>query len=259
MTVGVHEKYDPNGQHPVEYLFDELAGFDYPDGVVPVPKRIPGTAFFPGGSGLWRERPNGPLPPMPIGKVMVLGNYFDSQKGYRKSLQMGNELHTPTWNSLRPLLGSAGIRLRNCFFTNVYMGLSVGDESNMGPSPGAKDPEFRGRCESFLVTQIAVQKPQLILVLGGVAREFITSQSSDLAAWTRCESFPKLDDSGPVKCGVRFHDSQGQAGPATVVVALVHPCMRGSNLRWRRYRGSTKNDAELAMLRDALEAVRTSE
>jgi hypothetical protein len=35
----------PSARHPVEDLFDELAGFDYPEGVIPAPKRIPGTSF----------------------------------------------------------------------------------------------------------------------------------------------------------------------------------------------------------------------
>lgn len=37
------------GQHPVEYLFEGLKTVEpYPQGVDPVPERLPGTAFFPG-------------------------------------------------------------------------------------------------------------------------------------------------------------------------------------------------------------------
>ena len=249
MTSGVREEGAPSGQHPVEHLFDVLSGFSYPDGVVPVPKRISGTAFFPGGSGLWREEPRAPLPPMPIGKVMVLGNYFDTEDGYRKSRQNGDELHTPTWNNLLPLLGSAGIRREQCFFTNAYMGLSVGDR-NTGPSPGARDPEFKRRCESFLIEQIAVQKPRLILTLGRFVPAFIAALSPGLAAWRRCASFSELDDSGPLKQDVQF---DGAVDLATVVVALVHPSLRKGNVWRRRYQEWTGNDAELAMLKKAVE------
>ena len=60
-------------------------------------------------------------------------------------------------NGVLPLLESAGIQREECFFTNVYMGLSAGD-SNTGPSPGAKNREFKRRCESFLTEQIAIRQ-----------------------------------------------------------------------------------------------------
>ena len=58
----------------------------YPKGVVPVPERLPGTAFFPGAAGLWAFDPDAPLPPMPVGGVMVLGHDFYSEAGYRRFL-----------------------------------------------------------------------------------------------------------------------------------------------------------------------------
>ena len=239
-----------SGQHSVEHLFGLLKGFSYPDGLVPVPQRIPGTAFFPGGYGLWRKTRGG-LPPMPCGKVMVLGNNFDSECGYRKSLQKGDELHTPTWQNLLQLFGSVGIRPEDCFFTNAYMGLLASCPSNTGESPGARNSTFRKCCESFFAEQIAVQKPRLILALGRFVPEFIAPLSRDLAEWTEWRKWSGLDVSGPVK---RVHfDFDDTGEQMTTVVALVHPSMRRSNLRWRRYRGRTGNEAELAMLKDALE------
>ena len=67
-------------RHPVEYLFDRLQNISYPDGLDLVPAKISGTAFFPGGYGLWREEGR-PLPPMPCGKVMVLGQDFGKKEG----------------------------------------------------------------------------------------------------------------------------------------------------------------------------------
>ena len=64
----------------------------YPAGVVAVPQPIPGTAFFPGGYGLWRPDASEPLPPFPKRGVMVLGHDFDSQSGYRESLARGHAL-----------------------------------------------------------------------------------------------------------------------------------------------------------------------
>jgi hypothetical protein len=73
--------------HPVERLFALLATFGpYPKGVVQMNGRIGGTAFFPGGAGLWNTRPGEPLPPMPMGGVMVLGHSFDCETSFIASL-----------------------------------------------------------------------------------------------------------------------------------------------------------------------------
>lgn len=43
-----------SGVHPIETLYQLLDHFGlYPLGVVPITRHIEGTAFFPGGSGLW--------------------------------------------------------------------------------------------------------------------------------------------------------------------------------------------------------------
>ena len=50
-----------SGRHPIEYLVDGLQNISYyPGWTRPGPDRISGTAFFPGGYGLWRED-GGPL------------------------------------------------------------------------------------------------------------------------------------------------------------------------------------------------------
>ena len=73
------DMHSPSGQHRVEYLFGRLKDIDYPDGVVPVPEKISGTAFFPGGYDLWREERCGCLPPMPRGGDDGLGQDFHTE------------------------------------------------------------------------------------------------------------------------------------------------------------------------------------
>jgi len=92
--------------HPVDRLFDKLWEISrYPDGVVPVAQRIEGTAFFPGGAGLWGTEPDTPLPSMPIGQVMILRHDFDIEVGYLWSLaHRGENLKSPTWKTLLWLL-----------------------------------------------------------------------------------------------------------------------------------------------------------
>ena len=120
-----------------------------------------------------------------------------------------------------------------------------------GQSPGAADPEFVKRCESFfLEKQIAVQKPRLILALGKYSIKFIAQLSPDLAEWKKCKTFPQLDDSdlGPLVKKVRFNGSK-----PTTVVALLHPSTRHGNARHRgSYKGQSGIDAELKMLKRAL-------
>ena len=238
-------------RHPVEYLFDRLQNISYPDGLDLVPAKISGTAFFPGGYGLWREEGR-PLPPMPCGKVMVLGQDFGKKKDHKKALCVGHERDTPTWRNLLRLLKGACIPPQDCFFTNAYMGLRT-NKSSTGPSPGTRDERFRERCRSFLVEeQIAVQEPKLILVLGLEPAALIASVSSDLAAWRKQHAAWGWNDlyaAGPLK-------HAGFGGPVrrlTTVVALLHPSgyNLGNNLACRRYRGYTGMDAELELLREA--------
>lgn len=277
-------------QHPIEIkdLFNahkRVAPYP-PGGVVPgrrievrktigVKKMIDGTAFFPGGSGLWntplkKALPcslqdfydffvNSEPPTMPIGKVMVLGNYFDTKAGYEESFEnRGENLNCNTWRYLLEYLHRIDLRPKDCFFTNAYMGLKVGlckEDSNMDECPGAYDEGFRERCRLFLAKQIAIQTPSLILTLGRFVPRLLAPLSPKLAeldAWKKWQNFKKLDaDKVPLVDNVRFKDSEKQP---VVVVALVHPAGRnmGNTLKNRHYCEEKGKDAELAMLKDAL-------
>src|SRR6266851_1068389 len=102
--------------HEAETLWNELSSVEpYPEGVLAVPEPIVGTAFFPGGFGLWNPAATKPLPPMPRGGVMVLGQDFHSEHGYRESLHLGFESPTqPTWFWLTRLLAQGGIAPERC-------------------------------------------------------------------------------------------------------------------------------------------------
>ena len=191
------------------------------------------------------------MPPMPSGKVMVLGQDFGKKTDYRTALRVGHELDTPTWRGLRRLLKGASIPPQDCFFTNAYMGLRTNGTS-MGPTPGARDESFRERCRSFLMEQIALQEPRIILVLGLEPADLIASVSSDLGAWRKKHSrwgWNDLYSAGLLK---NADIGQGLAQRVTVV-ALLHPggYNLGNNLARRRYRGHTGMDAELVLLREA--------
>jgi hypothetical protein len=236
--------------HPVIQLWSaHNPRSGYPAGVEPVPEPIPGLAFFPGGWGLWGAKPNLALPPMPIGGIMVLGHDFHSRSGYEKSLSLGGEpLTLPTWRNLLTVLRAAAIPPKICFFTNLYMGLRSGDATT-GVFPGASDPTFRRYCQDFLLTQLDVQRPRLIITLGVQVPPVVAELSDQLAPWMARPSIRHIDNVGSLRTGVEF---RGLRGFSTVVAALLHPSLRQASLRHRRYQTLVGGDAELALLRDAI-------
>lgn len=237
-------------QHPAERLWSRHhPPLGYPTAVIGVPTPIPGVAFFPGGYGLWRPDIELPLPPFPVGGVMVLGHDFHSEDGYRASVVRTRESETqPTWRVLLTLLARADIDPATCFFTNVYMGLRAGHVTT-GPFPGACNEPFVAHCVDFLGEQIAMQRPSLILTLGINVPPLISRLSPALADWSTGRGLKHLDRVGPVRTGVRIG---GPEGALTNVVALTHPSMRHASVRHRSYGGRAGDAAELLMLREAI-------
>lgn len=243
--------------HPVEQLFSEMSIVaPYPDGVIGVPDRIPGIAFFPGGAGLWGAKPDAPLPEMPVGGIMVLGHDFHSESGFRASLAQRTEFPdsprsgyrtSPTWTKLLKLFDEAGVSRERCFFTNAYMGLRQGD-GTMGVFPGSYDSGFVDRCQGFFRRQVEVVRPSVILSLGIQVPRFIAPLSPELGRWAQVRSFSELDKAGAIVQDVSFGDD---LAPRCTVTALTHPSMRLSNVRHRRYAGLEGHMAELRLLLDA--------
>lgn len=248
--------------HPIDELFTALAMVaPYPLGVIPVPDRIPGTAFFPGGAGLWDVDPDADaLPAMPIGGVMVLGHDFHSETAFRASLAQRTEVPrvprdgyrmAPTWLALQRLFADAGIPLARCFFTNAYMGLRAGTQTT-GPFPGARDAGFVARNRQFLLRQLAVQRPALVLTLGTWVPAFLAPLSPQLASWQSARSLAAIDAAGPLASSVTFPGTAPKA-PACTVAALTHPSLRGPNVGRRQYAGAVGHAAELTLLAAAMQ------
>ncbi len=237
-------------KHAVEGLWSKHApSRGYPKGVVPVPKPIPGIAFFPGGYGLWRPDPSLPLPAMPTGGIMVVGHDFHSVVGYRASIKRGRESETqPTWRVMLDVFARAGISPETCFFTNVYMGLRAG-RATTGPFPGASDQSFVEHCLRFLALQLRVQRPSIVITLGVNVPPLLGRLSPALAEWTTGRGIKHLDTAGPVRRAVTFPEAPGFT---TNVVALIHPSLRHASIRLRRYGRHEGDAAEIQMLKDTL-------
>lgn len=248
----------PDSHPAVELWSAHHPAHGYPSGVEAVPEPIPGLAFFPGGWGLFGAKRDAPLPPMPTGGIMVLGHDFHSRRGYDESMRLGGErLTLPTWRSLLSVLEASNIPPETCFFTNLYMGLRCGEKTT-GVFPGASDVAFRRHCQDFFVRQLAVQRPRLVLTLGVQVPPVIAGLSGQLAPWGEARGIKHIDRVGALRTDVAF---AGLDGFTTTVAALLHPSLRSASLRHRRYveqSGVVRvgNEAELALLRDALATAR---
>jgi len=133
---------------------------------------IGGTAFFPGGSGLWRgSKSFGHLPDLfPEAPVMIIAHNFDSMRAYEKSVRRGGEAQSFFWRILLAYLSAAAIRPDRCFFTNALMGLKPG--SAVGSMPAV--PGYHDQCQVFLVRQIEIVNPSIIVTLGQKAHSRVT-------------------------------------------------------------------------------------
>ena len=238
--------------HPIESLRTSMNLVSpFPRGVVPIPQPVSGTSFFPGGTGIWNTTPGKPTPPMPIGGVMILGHDYHSEAGFQKTLARGIEnLKGPTWGNLLKLLDRANIRREDCFFTNFFVGLRAGTRST-GKFPGLHDAAFVERCRSFLIQQISVQRPKLVITLGSYVPFLIAPLNPSLTPWLFAKTFIKIDHNDhSVLNEVTFP----QIGIPLIVtfVALIHPCYRLRNVYIRRYKNAQGEAAESLMLADAM-------
>ena len=148
----------------ITQMYEAVPLEDYPDTVPSF--LVAGTAFFPGGCGLYLEdRDPNETVCFPMDDIMILGHNYDCETGFRNALKNGKDILTArTWQRLPPMLIEAGILTDNCFFTNAFMGLCPGDTNTAGYM--GRIGTFREKCMKFLKMQIEFQCPRLIVTLG---------------------------------------------------------------------------------------------
>jgi hypothetical protein len=206
----------------------------YPNGVIPVPEPIHGTAFFPGGLGLWL---NDPLDPGPNDiDIMVVGQDFNTAATYEVARFQESEVNTSqTWRNIKRVFPKLGLSLSKCYFTNFYMGLrESGPET--GQFPGARDPDFVQRSARFFERQLEVMRPQLIVTLGIVPLKALSRNVFQIP-------HPRTLSA----CLDVYRDLPAPHG-RVALVALTHPSLYFANVQRRRYQGMAGQDAERAMI-----------
>lgn len=239
-------------EHPIQRLYALLEQFGpYPTGVVPMTRYLRGPGFFPGGDGLANAPVVGPLPRWPLNGVMIVAHNFDCEAGYARSLMSSpSDLArdtSVTRRTLDRLLTEVGIQLEKCFYTNAYVGLKAGTKA-MGVFPGSRDPDFVRRCQDFLLAQVQLLQPQLLLSLGGEVLRFLASWESvpDLYhVWAGARTTCELDERGVAL--VPHVQFPGLPHP-TAMVALTHPAIWAPNARRRAFDNKTGTSAERALL-----------
>lgn len=213
--------------------------------------RITGTAFFPGGFGLWD--PHGIIPDLPSRPVVIVGNNWGTPEDHQWARDQGMEYsetwpekerrRCPTWWHLTQILRGAGVSVHSCFFTNAYMGLKADNSRNVGDFPST--PDFDRQCREFLRFQMLQLAPSVVVAMGKPAIRMLSEITPALAPWVGARGGDRtLKEIYRLGFGAvhnaRVHDEQ----PGFTAIAMAHTC-DPRNL-------SKGYETEIALLRTAM-------
>ncbi len=194
-----------------------------------------GTAFFPGGDGLWKSDRR-VAPALPAGGVLFLGSDFGDVYSYQHKFR-DDESDGATWRGLRKLLHLAEIRYEQIFCTNAWPCLRAGASAIKGGVPASRDREFTQRCEVFFSATLDLMRPRLVVPLGLKPTAFLSFLGPGGPwPWGRANSWQIIDET-PIWRREDF-----------TVVPIVHPSM--PNRRHRKHANTI--DAEAELIRSAL-------
>jgi len=202
----------------------------YPPLVKPVAaeRRIHGTAFFPGGLGLWS--PGGVAAPLSQRPIVIVGHNWGTPRDhdwaygerseYEERWPESKRRKCATWWNLLPILRGAGIGPEQCYFTNAYMGLKGNGDSNVGPL--CSDEDFDWRCREFLSVQLRILQPSMVVTLGSEARDMLAGLFIEPPTWRG----PRGGHRGVVQlrnAGVDLASRRDEKRPFVHAV-IAHPC-----------------------------------
>ena len=208
----------------------------YPRGCVSFVGRplMNGTAFFPGGDGVWKDRSASGSLDKTL-DVLVLGSDFGDVVSYDSRFQVNNEWRDEsdgrTWSGLLRLIDAAKIARGRIFYTNAWPCLREGDQPVKGGIPGARDKEFTKRCIAFFEATIDRVRPKLIVPLGVAPTRFVGHAAQN--AWSAAHGWKQIDR-------IPVNDAFGAR-----IVPVLHPSMPN-----RRYR-TISFEREVELLRNS--------
>ena len=223
-------------------LFEASKHLNYAhsNGMLPV-EEMRGPGFFPGCTGTIDSRQD-----ITGLRVMVLGQDFDTEANHKRIDKSQGEIeNNTTFRNLRKLLTQLDINVKDCFFTNAYMGLrpdnnKEGKTINTGTSPAAKKgaENFAKDCKEFFMKQLEVVQSEVVLVLGKESAKFISKvfpdECSNWADIRTLKSFYEIEDN--ICNNIQFE------GRTTKFLFVIHPSLNNTNrsITWGKEEGKTK-------------------
>lgn len=197
--------------------------------------------FFPGGNGLYEGRT---ADTFPVGGTIVLGSDFGCYDGFvngNKRLRTHDERGGRTWRPLLERLCRAGFKQEECFFTNAWPVLHLGQTNRAPVAKFLKSEPLMASCLHFFKQTVRAIRPTTIVALGTGPAAFLARWAPrELGCWA-ARSFKAIDKSPLARVRV---------GESTITcVAITHPCMRNARSRERQYRGANGEVRLLARAR----------
>jgi hypothetical protein len=237
-----------NGQRTfpaIDRLVVKLLGYgvsDYyspeavPPRMLPMTKWVKsngGESIFPGGCGVYG-------PALARGGVMLLFQDYDVEASYRVAVESGYTKNQTCASRLAcKVLREAGVDLATCFLTNRFLGVRDA-ENQYGPNPGWRSSDEKRQykpyidmCDAMLKAQFAELEPRLIVTFGIHVPKSL--------------GFADLWQKKLIKQADLF-------GHSVTIAALTHTSLRHLNIAHVKYEGLTGHEAEIKVLRDALQA-----
>lgn len=229
-------------------LTTNLNKAEFPKEIVKNWKRLSGTAFFPGGDGVYKV--NGDS--KESFSIMILGQDYDNECNfcalYGTKHQSEVENKNSTWVTLLKILRDDKVKINpeDCFFTNAIMGFRKQNSKNTGISKAflKTNIDFLGQNIKFFKYQLDIVKPKLIIGLGSQIPRFIGkcfSTDADLAVLSKIKSFRELDMHDnfcqPVK--INYKDN------LIYLVFITHPSLYYVNSKKRIKEGEVISEYDL--------------
>ena len=215
-----------------------------------VGKPVMERGFFPGGNGLLLGEN---APEFPAGRKLILGSNFGADEKFctpdGKLVRLDETNLHGTWTGLRRRFSTE--QLRECFFTNAWPFLHVGESNNPVGTVKQKwlrDPVLMKSCVEFFQATLREVQPSLIVELGTAPAAFLSSVfPKSLAGW-RGNTWHSVDQS-PL--------SIVQSGTAAIAcVAITHPSMSNAHQRIEKFATADKERELLQVAIQSGETVR---
>jgi len=192
--------------------------------------------------------------PFPHGGAMCLGHNWGIPSDWEDTRRSGAAVlkTNATCRATLSLFARCDVPSSDIFLTNFFVHL-MDAESPIGRFHGTGDGNYEAWTRLVCAAQIEAMRPRAVFVLGMHVPPLLAAMAPEFGPWGRHRTLAALDvaDAALVQ-GVTL---SGNGWSHTFAAAvLTHPSYRHINAKHRRYRGLVGDAAEVAIIRDALNA-----